>query len=89
MDQSGLAFFDMGGFRLVLSATASKATLYFRVADIENSVKALRKRNVSFLSAPTLVHRDDAGEFGKKGVEEWVAFFHDPSGNILALAERR
>ena len=31
-DPPGLAFFDMGGFRLLLSATASGATLYFRVS---------------------------------------------------------
>lgn len=88
-DQPGFAFFDMGGFRLLLSATASGATLYFRVVDIEDAVKSLRKRGVTFLHPPALIHRDDTGDFGKKGVEEWMAFFKDPSGNILALTERR
>jgi hypothetical protein len=36
-----------------------------------------------------MIHRDEAGEFGKKGVEEWMAFFRDPSGNMLALVEKR
>jgi catechol 2,3-dioxygenase-like lactoylglutathione lyase family enzyme len=88
-DPPGLAFFDMGGFRLLLSATASEATLYFRVDDIGDAVKFLKKRGVSFLHPPAMIHRDDAGEFGKKGVEEWMAFFKDPSGNLLALTERR
>jgi methylmalonyl-CoA/ethylmalonyl-CoA epimerase len=88
-DPPGLAFFDMGGFRLLLSATASEATLYFRVDDIADAVKSLKKRGVSFLHPPAMIHRDDAGEFGKKGVEEWMAFFKDPSGNLLALTERR
>jgi methylmalonyl-CoA/ethylmalonyl-CoA epimerase len=88
-DPPGLAFFDMGGFRLLLSATASGATLYFRVVDIDDAVKSLRKRGVSFLHPPAMIHRDETGEFGKKGVEEWMAFFKDPSGNILALTERR
>lgn len=89
-DPPGLAFFDMGaGFRLMLSATASEATLYFRVADINNSVKALKKRGVSFLQPPAMIYKDENGDFGKKGTEEWMAFFKDPSGNILALTERR
>jgi methylmalonyl-CoA/ethylmalonyl-CoA epimerase len=88
-DPPGLAFFDMGGFRLLLSATASAATLYFRVVDIDDAVKTLRKRGVSFLQPPAPIHRDETGDFGKKGVEEWMAFFKDPSGNILALTERR
>ncbi len=88
-DPPGLAFFDMGGFRLLLSATASGATLSFRVVDIDDAVKTLRKRGVTFLHPPALIHRDETGEFGKKGIEEWMAFFKDPSGNILALTERR
>ena len=27
-----------------------------------------------------------AGTFGKPGNEEWMAFFRDPSDNVLALA---
>src|SRR5690606_27139388 len=88
-DPPGYAFFDIGVFRLVLSATASGATLYFRVVDIDEAVKALKRKGVSFLNPPSMIHRDEAGDFGKKGMEEWVAFFHDPSGNVLALAERR
>lgn len=89
LDPPGIAFFDMGSFRLMLSATASEATLYFRVADIGGAVKSLKKRGVTFLHPPALIQRDDAGELGKKGVEEWMAFFKDPSGNLLALTELR
>lgn len=88
-DPPGLAFFDLGGFRLLLSATASEATLYFRVADIDKSVKELKKRGVAFLQPPAMIHKDEAGEIGKKNVEEWMAFFKDPSGNLLALTELR
>lgn len=89
LDPPGLAFFDMGNFRLLLSATASEATLYFRVVDINAAVRQLKRRGVSFLQPPAMIHRDETGEFGKKGVEEWMAFFKDPSGNLLALTERR
>jgi methylmalonyl-CoA/ethylmalonyl-CoA epimerase len=88
-DPPGLAFFDLGGFRLLLSATASEATLYFRVADIGKAVKDLKKRGVAFLQPPAMIHKDEPGELGKKGVEEWMAFFKDPSGNLLALTELR
>jgi catechol 2,3-dioxygenase-like lactoylglutathione lyase family enzyme len=89
-DPPGIAFFNLGGgARLMLSVTSSQATLYFLVEDVDAAVKELRKRNVQFLHAPALVHRDEAGQFGKKGVEEWMAFFKDPSGNLVGLVERR
>ena len=89
-DPPGLAFFSLGGgTRLMLSATASAATLYFLVGDLKTAYRDFQKRGVSFLQPPALIHRDEAGEFGKKGVEEWMAFFRDPSGNMLALVERR
>lgn len=89
-DPPGLAFFNLGGgVRLMLSATASAATLYFHVSDINSVVRKLTRRGVSFLQKPALVHRDDQGHFGKKGTEEWMAFFRDPSQNLLALVERR
>lgn len=89
-DPPGLAFFALsGGARLLLSATASKATLYFAVDDMDGAVNELKKRGVSFLHPPARIHRDDAGDFGKKGNEEWMVFFYDPSGNLLGLVERR
>ena len=39
-----------------------------------------------FHDEPHLIHRDDTGAFRTPGEEEWMAFFSDPSGNILALA---
>jgi catechol 2,3-dioxygenase-like lactoylglutathione lyase family enzyme len=89
-DPPGLAFFQlMGGARLLLSATASQATLYFLVDDINGAVNDLKKRGVAFLHPPAMIHRDATGTFGKKGNEEWMAFFKDPSGNTIGLVERR
>lgn len=89
-DPPGLAFFNLGrGLRLLLSATASEATLYFMVEDIDAAVRTLSGRGVSFLHKPAMVHRDDEGRLGKKGTEEWMAFFRDPSGNLLALVTQR
>lgn len=89
-DPPGLAFFDLGGgVRLMLSATASSATLYFHVKDVDAAYKALSSRGVHFLHKPSLIHRDDEGHFGKKGGGEWMAFFKDPSENVLAIVERK
>jgi catechol 2,3-dioxygenase-like lactoylglutathione lyase family enzyme len=64
------------------------ATLYFRVDDIHGAYKALRERGVVFDSEPHLIHRDESGTFGPAGSEEWMAFFRDPDGNVLAIAAR-
>ena len=89
-DPPGLAFFNLGGgLRLLLSATASQAALYFAVNDVDIAVRELKKRGVAFLGAPVMIHRDDDGNFGRKGNEEWMAFFRDPSGNLLGLVEKR
>jgi len=88
-DPPGLAFFDLDGTRLMLSATASEGTLYFAVTDLPAIVATLEARGVSFAQPATLVHRDEAGTFGKKGVKEWMAFFRDPTGNLLGPAAWR
>ena len=89
-DPPGLAFFNLGsGVRLILSATSSKATLYFLVDDIDSAFRVLAQRGVSFLHKPSMIHRDDEGRLGKKGIEEWMAFFKDPADNVLALVARR
>jgi methylmalonyl-CoA/ethylmalonyl-CoA epimerase len=89
-DPPGLAFFALsGGSRLLLSTTASHASLYFMVDDIDKAVGELKKRGVSFLHPPSMIHRDDAGNFGRKGNEEWMAFFKDPSGNLLGLVTKK
>ena len=89
-DPPGLAFFNLGGgVRLMLSATSSSATLYFLVDDLKAAFREFNKRGVHFLQPPALIHRDEAGDFGRRGGEEWMAFFRDPCGNMLALVERR
>jgi catechol 2,3-dioxygenase-like lactoylglutathione lyase family enzyme len=88
-DPPGLAFFDLDGTRLMLSPTASAGTLYFAVADLPAIVADLAASGVAFDQPPALVHRDEAGTFGRQGEEEWMAFLRDPTGNLLGLAERR
>jgi methylmalonyl-CoA/ethylmalonyl-CoA epimerase len=88
-DPPGLAFFDFSGTRLLLEKTGPKATVYFRVDDIEAAYAELLDKEVKFIAEPHLIFRDDAGTFGNEGEEEWMAFFSDPSENVLALASRK
>ncbi len=88
-DPPGLAFFDFSGTRLLLEKNGNKATIYFRVDDIDASYNELVARGIKFIDQPHLIFRDEAGTFGKAGEEEWMTFFSDPSENTLALASRK
>jgi catechol 2,3-dioxygenase-like lactoylglutathione lyase family enzyme len=88
-DPPGIAFVEVGGVRLLLDDDSPAATLYFRVDNLDEAYQTLRQQNVAFEAEPALVHRDDAGQFGAAGEEEWMAFLRDPSGNLLGLVERR
>jgi len=88
-DPPGLVFFDFSGTRLLLEPNGLKATLYFKVDDIDAAYEELKTKGVEFIEGPHLIFRDDQGMFGDAGEEEWMAFFSDPSGNTLALATRK
>jgi len=85
----GLAFFDCGGVRLMLSRAEDPkldhpaSILYYRVADIEAAHQALAARGVRFEREPHLVARMPDHEL-------WLAEFNDSEDNVLALmAEKR
>ena len=92
-DPPGLAFFDVHGVRLSIQQSSEvesvSSVIYFRVADIDAAVEALRENGVHMERDPALVFRDEEGQFGAAGEEEWMAFFRDPDGNLLALVSRK
>jgi catechol 2,3-dioxygenase-like lactoylglutathione lyase family enzyme len=82
-----LTFFECGGVRLFLGIPEEGewrpgSVLYFRVPEIQAAHEALVAKGVTFESAPHLIHRHESG------MEEWMAFFHDSEGNMLALASQ-
>jgi methylmalonyl-CoA/ethylmalonyl-CoA epimerase len=87
-DPPGLAFFDVDGTRLLLEQPAEPALLYFRVPEIMAGYESLKAHGVTFEGEPHMIFKDDAGQFGPAGEEEWMVFFRDPSNNMLALASR-
>lgn len=79
----GLAFFDCGGIRLMLTTPEPQfnhpgSILYFAVDDIGHMHETLTARGVKFSTGPqkiaTLADR-----------EVWLAAFEDSEGNTLAL----
>lgn len=82
-----LALFDMGGVRLFISHhedgnTSGNSVIYFAVDDIDFAYEELRGRGITFRGAPHMIHRHPDGS------EEWMAFFEDLDGGLLALMSR-
>ena len=78
----GLAFFDLGGVRLMLSEEgdgSQDSILYLRVPDVHAAKEELEGRGVNFTHAPHMIHRHE------DGTEEWMTFFQDDEGRPLAL----
>jgi catechol 2,3-dioxygenase-like lactoylglutathione lyase family enzyme len=83
-----LMFFDMGGVRLYLHATDADtwrpgSVLYFLVDEIQAAYEELQGRGVKFDGPPHPIFTDPA-----TGIEEWLAFFEDTEGNMLAITSR-
>ena len=78
-----LAFFDIGGTRLMLTQEGGGATkesiLYLKVVDIIAAHGEFTARGVKFTHAPHMIHKH------ADGTEEWMAFFEDPDGRPLAV----
>jgi methylmalonyl-CoA/ethylmalonyl-CoA epimerase len=84
----GLAFFDVGGVRLMLGVAEKPefshpaSVLYYNVLDIGGAYETLTGRGVTFLDEPHLIARMPDHEL-------WMAFFRDSEENVLALMEER
>jgi methylmalonyl-CoA/ethylmalonyl-CoA epimerase len=80
----GLAFFDCGGVRLMLTppgdgdAAAASSILYYTVDDIQRAYAWLSARGVRFDGEPHIVARMADHDL-------WIATFRDSEGNVLAL----
>lgn len=80
----GLAFFDCGGVRLMLSPPEpgefdhAASILYFTVQDMKGAHARLLGNGIVFRSAPHAV-----ADLGDRVL--WLADFEDGEGNVLAL----
>lgn len=78
----GLAFFDAGGVRLMLSRPEGEAggtsVLYFTVDDIQDATATLKERGVRFTDEPHIIAKMETYDL-------WMAFFKDFENNTHAL----
>ena len=79
----GLAFFDVGGVRLMLDGPAraqagKSSVIYYKVPDIHAACATLTERGVYIEAIPHLIARMPDHEL-------WMAFFRDPDKNLLAM----
>jgi methylmalonyl-CoA/ethylmalonyl-CoA epimerase len=86
-----LAFLDMDGIRLFMEAGSEvegSSVLYFAVPDVRAACAELEQRGVAIEMEPHVIHTDSDGTFGPAGEQEWMAFFRDTEGNLLAVSSR-
>lgn len=87
-EAGGMAFFDCGGVRLMLSRPSAPefdhpaSPIYFRVSGIEARMQAMRAAGAGIRGMPQVTHRDARHEL-------WIGWFEDGEGNLLALMEER
>ena len=80
----GLAFFDCGGIRLMLSAAKEESNervssmLYYKVDDLNAAYQKLLASGVKFDSKPHLIAK-------MLDHELWMAFFRDSEANLVGL----
>ena len=86
-----LAFFDVGGVRLMLSpneqpadggAVPGTSVIYYRTADLERTYETVVARGAAAAGAPHLIARMPDHEL-------WMAFVRDSEGNLLGLMSER
>lgn len=79
----GLAFFDCGGIRLMLTlpegeSAVANSVIYHKVDDIRAAFDALSARGVPFEGEPHLIAKMPDHEL-------WMTFLLDPDRNLIGL----
>jgi methylmalonyl-CoA/ethylmalonyl-CoA epimerase len=80
----GLAFFDCGGVRLMLTRPEKpefdhpSSILYFTVPDIQAAHASMKERGVKFEDEPHLIARMPDHDL-------WMVFFRDSEANLMGL----
>lgn len=80
----GLAFFDCGGVRLMLTRPErpefdhASSILYFAVPDIQAAHARMKEKGVNFEDEPHVIARMPDHDL-------WMTFFHDTEANLMGL----
>ncbi len=80
----GLAFFDCGGVRLMLTNPEKPefdhpaSIIYYRVADIHQASRAITDKGVALEHEPSIIARMPDHDL-------WMSFVRDTEGNLVGL----
>jgi len=80
----GLAFFDCGGVRLMLTTPQGEArdhrtsVIYYKVDDIQMATASLKQKGVEFVREPQMAAKLDDHEL-------WIGFLRDPDENLVGI----
>ena len=80
----GLAFFNCGGVRLMLTTLQGAendhrtSVIYYKVGDIQTSAENLKNKGIQFVQEPQLTARLQDHEL-------WMAFIRDPDANLIGI----
>jgi methylmalonyl-CoA/ethylmalonyl-CoA epimerase len=82
-ETAGMAFFDCGGTRLMLTrpenpGSTYSSIVYYKTDDINAAALAMQAEGTKFEGAPHMIAKMPDHEL-------WMAFLHDGEGNLLAL----
>ena len=82
-ETGGMAFFDCGGTRLMLSQpekpeAAHSSIIYYKTSDIQATADAIGAKGVQFEAPPRMIAKMPDHDL-------WMAFLRDSEGNLLAL----
>ena len=81
---TGLAFFDCGGVRLMLTTLQGErsdhrtSVIYYKVDDIHEAALTLKEKGAHFIQEPQMAAKMD-------GYELWNGFMRDPDDNLVAI----
>ena len=89
-----LVYHEPGGTRFTMFETASAGTAkntvaVWRVADLRSEVATIRSRGVEFMDAEIGGVPTVDGIYADPDGDQLLAWFRDPDGNVLGLAEDR
>jgi len=82
-ETGGMAFFDCGGTRLMLSrpegtGSTYSSIVYYKTDDIQATAAAMQAQGAVFEQDPRMIAKMPDHEL-------WMAFLKDSEGNLLAL----
>ncbi len=81
---SGLAFFNCGGTRLMMTTLQgdkkdhNTSVIYYKVTDIHQAVIGLKSKGIVFEREPQMAVKMEDHEL-------WIGFFRDPDSNLIGI----